>query len=62
MKKTKEYSQKEFEIYMEGRKAAQENKPRFAPYRMENHVQTWFAGYNSVEQNTKLKPLTSNRK
>ena len=49
MKKTRKAVNVKLDIYMEGRKAAQDNKPRFSPYRMGNDVQTWFAGYDSVK-------------
>lgn len=48
MKKTREYVNQRLDIYTEGRKAAQENKPRFAPYRIAEIVRTWFAGYDSI--------------
>jgi len=48
MKKTKKTVTQKFNIYLEGRKAAQNNEPRFAPYRLSGSVQTWFAGYDSV--------------
>jgi hypothetical protein len=50
MKKTKKHNQQHLTIYMEGRKAAQEGKPRFAPYPTEDHAQMWFAGFDSVNQ------------
>jgi hypothetical protein len=50
MKKTKKYTQQQLDIYQEGRRAAQDNEPRFSPYSTVNRVQTWFAGYDSVRK------------
>jgi hypothetical protein len=49
MAKTRQAVNVKLDIYMEGRQAALDNKPRFAPYRMGNSVATWFAGYDSVK-------------
>jgi hypothetical protein len=53
MKKTKKFVQQRFDIYTEGRKAAERKEPRFAPYIIYETARTWFAGYDSVKQNSK---------
>jgi hypothetical protein len=49
VKKTRKYVNKRLDIYMEGRKAAEKNEPRFAPYAIYEFVRTWFAGYDSLK-------------
>ena len=47
--KTRKAVNQKLDIYMAGRKAAQDKESRFAPYRFTEDVQTWFAGYDSVK-------------
>jgi hypothetical protein len=53
MRKTKKFAEQRFDIYTDGRKAAEHKEPRFAPYIIFELARTWFAGYDSVKQNNK---------
>jgi hypothetical protein len=48
MKKTRKFVNERLDIYMAGKKAAENNEPRFAPYITELS-RLWFAGYDSVK-------------
>jgi hypothetical protein len=50
MKKTKKMVTLKMDVYSDGRKAAQENRPRFAPFRLPEAIRTWFAGYDSAKE------------